>query len=162
MDEGVAMTMNREENIKKERERILQGGTGYDKLEKIGKLFVRERLKFYCVSVKSYYETGIFDNAVKEDLPADGVVTVTGKIDKRLTFFMASDYTVKAGSIGTYHGEKILRIQEAAIRGKRPILYLIDSSGGRIDEAGGYHVEKHSAGRIWYNHSLLSGRVPQI
>jgi len=162
MDEGDAMTMNREENIKKEKERILQGGTGHDKLEKIGKLFVRDRLKLYFDNEKPYYETGIFANAVKEDLPADGVVTGTGKIDKRLTFFMASDYTVKAGSIGTYHGEKILRIQEAAIRGKRPILYLIDSSGGRIDEAGGYHVEKHSAGRIWYNHSLLSGRVPQI
>lgn len=154
--------MTREADLKKEKERILQGGTGYDKLGKIGKLFVRDRLKLYFDNEKHHYETGLFANAVKEDLPADGVVTGTGKIADRLAFFMASDYTVKAGSIGKYHGEKILRIQEAALRGKRPILYLIDSSGGRIDEAAGYHVEKYSGGRIWYNHSMLSGRVPQI
>lgn len=154
--------MERENNLIEERERILQGGPDHDKLEKIGKLFVRDRLKLFFDDGEPYYETGLFANVMKERLPADGVVTGTGKINERLAFFMASDYTVKAGSIGKYHGEKILRIQEAAIRGKRPILYLIDSSGGRIDEAGGYHVEKYSAGRIWYNHSLLSGRVPQI
>lgn len=154
--------MEREKQLRETRERVYKGGTGHDKLEAVGKLFVRDRLKLFFDKGKPHYETGLFANANKEDLPADGVVSGTGKIDDRLLFFMASDYTVKAGSIGKYHGEKILRIQEAAIRGKRPILYLIDSSGGRIDEAGGYHVEKYSAGRIWYNHSLLSGRVPQI
>jgi len=154
--------LEREQKLLAERERIYQGGPDHEKIKKLGKLFVRDRLKLYFDDEKPYYETGLFANANKEKLPADGVVTGTGKIDDRLTFFMASDYTVKAGSIGKYHGEKILRIQEAAIRGRRPIVYLIDSSGGRIDEAGGYHVEKYSAGKIWYNHSMLSGRVPQI
>ncbi len=154
--------MSREEKLVAERERIKKGGPDHDKIQKLGKLFVRDRLKLYFVNGEPHYEMGLFANATKEKLPADGVVTGTGKIDGRLAFFMASDYTVKAGSIGAYHGEKILRIQDAAIRGKRPIVYLIDSSGGRIDEAGGYHVEKYSGGRIWYNHSLLSGRVPQI
>lgn len=154
--------MEREQRILAERERIHKGGPNHDKLKKIGKLFVRDRLKLYFDGGEPYYETGLFANANKEKLPADGVVTGTGKINGRIVYFMASDYTVKAGSIGRYHGEKILRIQEAAIRGKRPIIYLIDSSGGRIDEAGGYHVDKYSGGRIWYNHSLLSGRSPQI
>lgn len=154
--------MEREQRILGERSRIYKGGPDHEKLRQLGKLFVRDRLKLYFDDEKIYYETGLFANAVKERLPADGVVTGTGKINDRLVFFMASDYTVKAGSMGKYHSEKILRIQQAAIRGKRPIIYLIDSSGGRIDEAGGYHVEKYSGGRIWYNHSLLSGRVPQI
>ena len=154
--------MEREQKILAERERIQKGGPDHEKIKKLGKLFVRDRLKLYFDNEQPYYETGLFANATKEKLPADGVVTGTGKIDGRLMFFMASDYTVKAGSMGTYHSEKILRIQQAAIRGKRPIIYMIDSSGGRIDEAGGYHVEKYSGGRIWYNHSLLSGRVPQI
>lgn len=55
-----------------------------------------------------------------------------------------------------------MRAQEAALKGKRPILYLIDSSGGRIDESNGYHVEKYSGGKIFYNHSIMSGRIPQI
>ncbi|MCM3584187.1 acyl-CoA carboxylase subunit beta [Mesobacillus maritimus] len=154
--------MEREQRILAERERIQKGGPDHEKLKKIGKLFVRDRLKLYFDHEEPFYETGLFANANKEKLPADGVVTGTGKINDRLAFFMASDYTVKAGSMGKYHSEKILRIQQAAIRGKRPIIYMIDSSGGRIDEAGGYHVEKYSGGRIWYNHSLLSGRVPQI
>jgi methylmalonyl-CoA decarboxylase subunit alpha len=156
------LAMEREQRILAERERIQKGGPDHEKIKKLGKLFVRDRLKLYFDGEEPFYETGLFANANKEKLPADGVVTGTGKIDDRLIFFMASDYTVKAGSMGTYHSEKILRIQQAAMRGKRPIVYMIDSSGGRIDEAGGYHVEKYSGGRIWYNHSLLSGRVPQI
>jgi acetyl-CoA carboxylase carboxyltransferase component len=154
--------LERERKVIAEKKRILNGGPDHEKIKKIGKLFVRDRLKLFFDEEKLLYETGIFAKALNEHLPADGVVAGTGKIDKRITYFIASDYTVKAGSLGKYHSEKILRIQESAIRGKRPILYLIDSSGGRIDELGGYHVEKYSAGKIFYNHSILSGRVPQI
>ncbi|QQK78691.1 acyl-CoA carboxylase subunit beta [Salicibibacter cibi] len=156
--------MERENKVLAEMERIKQGGPekNHKKNKQIGKLFVRDRLELFFDENKPYYETGLFANAMKEKLPSDGVVAGTGKIDERKAFFIASDYTVKAGSIGKFHGEKILRMQEAAIRGRRPILYLIDSSGGRIDESGGYHVEKYSGGKIFYNHSVLSGRVPQI
>ncbi|QHS21976.1 acyl-CoA carboxylase subunit beta [Virgibacillus sp. MSP4-1] len=154
--------MEREWKVLAERERIHKGGKSHDKLEKAGKRFVRDRLKLYFDEERPFYETGLFAQVLNEKLPADGVVTGTGKMDDRIVYFMASDFTVKAGSMGKYHSEKVLRIQEAAIRGKRPIVYMIDSSGGRIDEAGGYHVEKYSGGKIFYNHSILSGRVPQI
>lgn len=156
--------MEREEKVIEEIERIKKGGPekNHKKNEAAGKLFVRDRLALYFDEHRPFYETGMFANALKEKLPADGVVTGAGKMDGRTVFFTASDYTVKAGSIGKFHGEKILRMQEAAIRGRRPLLYLIDSSGGRIDESGGYHVEKYSGGKIFYNHSILSGRVPQI
>jgi|SRR5690625_1050853 len=154
--------MERENRVLKEKERILKGGPDHSKIEKIGKLFVRDRLKLYFDNESPFYESGLFANVQKERLPADGVVTGTGKIDGRIVYFTASDYTVKAGSMGGLHSEKVLRMQESALRGKRPIVYMIDSSGGRIDEAGGYHVEKYSGGKIFYNHSILSGRVPQI
>jgi acetyl-CoA carboxylase carboxyltransferase component len=154
--------MERENRVRKEKERVLKGGPDHSKIEKIGKLFVRDRLKLYFDDEAPFYESGLFANVQKERLPADGVVTGTGKIDGRIVYFTASDYTVKAGSMGGLHSEKVLRMQEAALRGKRPIVYMIDSSGGRIDEAGGYHVEKYSGGKIFYNHSILSGRVPQI
>ncbi|PLR91604.1 acyl-CoA carboxylase subunit beta [Bacillus sp. T33-2] len=156
--------MNREQKVMQEAERIKQGGPkhNHEKLQETGKMFVRDRLKLFFDGEELSYETGLFANALNEKLPADGVVSGAGKIDGRLVYFTASDFTVKAGSIGRKHGEKILRSQEAAIRGKRPILYLIDSSGGRIDESGGYHVEKYSGGKIFYNHSIMSGRVPQI
>jgi acetyl-CoA carboxylase carboxyltransferase component len=156
--------MEREMKVIEEMERLKKGGSekNHKKIQEIGKLFVRDRLELFFDENKPFYETGMFANALNEKLPADGVVAGTGKINGRTVFFTASDFTVKAGSIGKLHGEKILRMQEAAIRGRRPLLYLIDSSGGRIDESGGYHVEKYSAGKIFYNHSILSGRVPQI
>lgn len=156
--------MNREQKVMSEIERIQKGGPreNHEKIEKLGKLFVRDRLKLFFDNGELTYETGLFANALQEHLPADGVVTGAGKINDRLVYFAASDFTVKAGSIGKKHGEKILRTQQAAIKGKWPILYLIDSSGGRIEEAGGYHVEKYSGGKIFYNHSIMSGRIPQI
>jgi methylmalonyl-CoA decarboxylase subunit alpha len=156
--------MNREQKIISEIERIQKGGPkeNHEKIQKLGKLFVRDRLNLFFDNQELTYETGLFANALNEKLPADGVVTGAGKINGRIVYFTASDFTVKAGSIGKKHGEKILRTQQAAIKGKRPILYLIDSSGGRIEEAGGYHVEKYSGGKIFYNHSIMSGRIPQI
>lgn len=156
--------MEREQKVLTEMERIKRGGPPkwHQKIKEMGKLFVRDRLKLFFDEHEPYYETGLFANALDEELPADGVVVGTGKIDGRIVFFAANDFTVKAGSIGRKHGEKLLRIQEAAMRGRRPILYLIDSSGARIDEAGGYHVEKYSGGRIFYNQSVMSGLIPQI
>lgn len=152
------------QKITSELERIQKGGSpkNHEKIKTLGKMFVRDRLKLYFDNGEPTYETGTFANATKKDLPADGVVTGAGKINDRLVYFTASDYTVKAGSIGRYHGEKILRMQEAAIKSKRPIVYMIDSSGGRIDEGGGYHSDKYSGGKIFYNHSIMSGRIPQI
>jgi acetyl-CoA carboxylase carboxyltransferase component len=156
--------MEREEELMEKREQIKDGGPerGHKKLDELNKLFVRDRLKLYFDDEEPYFETGLFARNQEDELPADGVVTGTGEINDRLVFFAANDYTVKAGSIGDMHGEKILRMQERASEAKRPLLYLIDSSGARIDEAAGYHSAKGSAGSLFYNHSLLSGRVPQI
>jgi acetyl-CoA carboxylase carboxyltransferase component len=58
--------------------------------------------------------------------------------------------------------EKFLRMQERALRSGRPVLYLMDSSGGRINEQTGFFANRQGIGRYYYNHSMLSGRVPQI
>ncbi|MFQ5898252.1 MAG: acyl-CoA carboxylase subunit beta [Candidatus Methylomirabilia bacterium] len=156
--------MEREERVLRDLERIKKGGPprGHQKLAEAGKLFVRERLKRFFDDGEPFTEMGRFARALDPELPADGVVTGTGRIRGRLVFFAASDYTVKAGSIGRLHGEKLIRTQEAAIRARRPILYLVDSSGARIDEIGGYHVERNSGGRLFYYHSIMSGSVPQV
>jgi acetyl-CoA carboxylase carboxyltransferase component len=38
----------------------------------------------------------------------------------------------------------------------------MDSSGGRIDEQTGFFANREGIGKYYYNHSMLSGRVPQI
>jgi acetyl-CoA carboxylase carboxyltransferase component len=58
--------------------------------------------------------------------------------------------------------EKFLRMQQRAMKTGQPILYLMDSSGGRIDQQTGFFANREGIGKYYYNHSLLSGLVPQI
>jgi len=75
---------------------------------------------------------------------------------------MANDFTVKAGSMAERGVEKFLRMQQRALKSGRPVLYLMDSSGGRIDQQTGFFANREGIGKYYYNHSMLSGRVPQI
>ncbi|ATY84836.1 propionyl-CoA carboxylase [Kyrpidia spormannii] len=154
----------REQRVIRERRRIQRGGPprGHQKQAEAGKKFVRDRLALFFDDGGPYTEFGQFARWPDEELPGDGVVTGTGRIDGRTVFFAANDFTVKAGSIGRYHGEKLVRAQEAALRARKPMLYLVDSSGARIDETGGHHVDKGSAGKLFYMHSIMSGSVPQV
>lgn len=94
--------MNREQNVMNEIERIRKGGPqrNHEKLKKMDKLFVRDRLRLYFGEDNIYYETGTFANVFEKELPNDGIITGAGKLDDRLIYFTASDFTVKAGSIG--------------------------------------------------------------
>src|SRR5437762_12182825 len=75
---------------------------------------------------------------------------------------MANDYTVKAGSWGEKTVQKIVRIQEKALRLGVPLLYLVDAAGGRISEQIKIFPGRFHAGRILYNEVQLSGVVPQV
>jgi acetyl-CoA carboxylase carboxyltransferase component len=75
---------------------------------------------------------------------------------------MANDPTVKAGSWGPKTVEKILRIQEAALAHRVPMIYLVDSAGARITEQVQMFPGRRHAGRIFFNEVKLSGAVPQV
>ncbi|WP_252312420.1 acyl-CoA carboxylase subunit beta [Sinobaca sp. H24] len=126
-----------------------------------GKLFVRERLAL-LLDDGQQLEDGKFANYESESLPADGVITGTGKINGRDVCFMANDSTVKAGSWGARTVEKIIRIQETADRLRLPMLYLVDSAGARITDQLEMFPGRRGAGRIFYNQVKLSGKVPQV
>jgi len=131
------------------------------KLEGQGKMFVRERLK-YLLDPESEFEDGLFARCLEEGLPCDAVVTVVGKINGRTVCVMANDMTVKAGTWGVKTIEKIMRIQETAIRLKVPMIYLIDSAGARLNEQFETFLDRRHAGKIFYNQTQMSGVVPQI
>ena len=100
--------------------------------------------------------------ATGDRLPADGLITGAAAFDGRDVHFMANDFTVKAGSMAEHGVEKFLRMQQRALKTGRPVLYLMDSSGGRIDQQTGFFANREGIGKYYYNHSMLSGRVPQI
>jgi propionyl-CoA carboxylase beta subunit len=138
-------------NLDKERE----------KLERQGKLFVRDRLAL-LLDEGSFVEQGLLANAVAGDLPADGVVTGVGTVDGRPVCVMANDPTVKAGSWGARTVEKIVRLTEYALEHEYPVFWLVDSAGARLTDQVELFPGRRGAGRIFYNQNRLSGRVPQI
>jgi methylmalonyl-CoA decarboxylase subunit alpha len=144
-------------------ERIKRGGAAkyHEKNKEQGKLFVRDRLKL-LLDPGFELEDGLFANNLAEDLPADGVVTVIGKIGGRTVCVMANDSTVKAGSWGSRTVEKIIRIQETAEKLRVPLLYLVDSAGARITDQVEMFPGRRGAGRIFYNQVKLSGKIPQV
>src|SRR5699024_12767802 len=79
-------------------------------------------------------EDAFFANCVDDELPSDGVVTGIGKINGEKVCVMANDSTVKAGSWGARTVEKIVRIQETALKLEISMIYLFDSTGARLIE----------------------------
>ncbi|WP_019241416.1 MULTISPECIES: acyl-CoA carboxylase subunit beta [Bacillus] len=144
-------------------ERIKQGGSDkYHKANKAkGKLHARERLAL-LFDENFKIEDSMFANCDHGELPSDGVITGIGTIHGRKVCVMANDSTVKAGSWGARTVEKIIRIQETALKLNIPILYLVDSAGARITDQVEMFPGRRGAGRIFYNQVKLSGRVPQI
>ncbi|HEX6489114.1 MAG TPA: acyl-CoA carboxylase subunit beta [Candidatus Dormibacteraeota bacterium] len=143
-------------------EKARRGGQRYlPKLREQNKLTVRERLDL-LLDAGSWVEDGLYANALADDLPADGVVTGLGQIAGRTAAIMANDPTVKAGSWGARTVEKIIRIQEAALRLRVPLLYLVDSAGARITDQIEMFPGRRHAGRIFFNEVQMSGVVPQI
>jgi acetyl-CoA carboxylase carboxyltransferase component len=139
-----------------------RGGTRYrPKLREQKKLTVRERLGL-LLDQDSLIEDGLYANVLAEELPADGVVTGLGRMDGRPVAIMANDPTVKAGSWGARTVEKIVRIQETAMRLRVPILYLVDSAGARITDQIDMFPGRRHAGRIFFMEVQLSGLVPQV
>jgi acetyl-CoA carboxylase carboxyltransferase component len=135
-----------------------------------GKLFARERLRRLLDpadghppgGAAGFVEDGLLANALAGDLPADGVVTGVGQVGGRTVAVMANDSTVKAGSWGARTVEKIIRIQEYALRHEVPMVWLVDSAGARITDQVEMFPGRRGAGKIFYNQVRLSGRVPQI
>jgi acetyl-CoA carboxylase carboxyltransferase component len=144
-------------------ERAYAGGPDRhkEKSAQQGKLPVRERVQ-RLLDEGSFSEDALLANWEAEGLGADGVVTGLGTIGGRTVALMANDPTVKAGSWGPKTVEKILRIQEAALAHRVPMVYLVDSAGARITEQVQMFPGRRHAGRIFFNEVRLSGAVPQI
>ena len=126
-----------------------------------GKLQVADRLAV-LLDPGSWREDGLLANASADGLPADGVRTGVGRVDGRPVAVIAHDFAVKAGSWGRLTCEKQVRILERADRDLLPVIYLVDSAGGRLTEQLGFFSDRRGASRIFHLQVALSGRVPQI
>ncbi|MCU1629497.1 MAG: carboxylase [Pseudonocardia sp.] len=125
------------------------------------KLPVRDRLAVLFDS-GSFVEDGLLATAADGALPADGVITGVGRVEGRPVAVIAHDFTVKAGSWGELTCEKQIRILERADRDLLPVVYLVDSAGGRLTDQMGFFPGRRGASAIFHLQVRLSGRVPQL
>ena len=155
--------MGFDDKVKAELARVDKGGAPkyHAKNAQAGKLFARERVRL-LLDEGSFVEDGALANGGDPELPADGVITGLGRIGGRTVAVMANDSTVKAGSWGRRTVEKIVRIQEQALRLRCPMLYLVDSAGARITDQIEMFPGRRGAGRIFFLQCQLSGLVPQV
>lgn len=89
----------------------------------------------------------------------DGVIVGYGKVNGRLIFAYAQDFTIMGGSLGAVHSQKIAKIQEMALKMGSPIIGMMDSGGARIQE-GVASLSGYAS--IFQNIIHSSGIIPQI
>ena len=130
-----------------------------------GKLTGRERLGL-LLDDESFVELDRFVTHRSTDFGladrrvlGDGVITGYGTIRGRPVYVFSQDFTVFGGSLGEAHAEKIVKVQDMALRNGAPVIGLNDSGGARIQEGvvalGGY-------ADIFLRNTLASGVIPQI
>ena len=148
------------------RESALGGGEARLRAQhERGKLSARERLDL-LLDPESFVEMDRFVTHRSTEFGldsqkylGDGVVTGYGTIRDRLVYVFSQDFTVFGGSLSEAHAEKIVKIQEMALKNGAPVVGLNDSGGARIQEGvvslGGY-------ADIFLRNTLASGVVPQI
>lgn len=60
----------------------------------------------------------------KNHIPGDGIVCGYGKIDGRLVYVYAYDFTVYGGTLSTTGAQKIVKVQELALKNGAPVIAL--------------------------------------
>ena len=162
--------MNLEEKLAelKKKDTLAEEGGGPERRErqhKEGKMSARERVEF-LLDDGSFEETDRFVThratdfgMAEQKVYGDGFVTGYGRIDGRLVFVFAQDFTVFGGSLSEANAAKIVKLMELAMRVGAPLIGLNDSGGARIQEGilslGGY-------ADIFLRNTLASGVIPQI
>ena len=89
----------------------------------------------------------------------DGFITGYGRIEGRLVFVFAQDFTVFGGSLSETNAAKIVKIMDLAAKMGAPVIGLNDSGGARIQEGV---VSLAGYADIFLRNTLYSGVVPQI
>src|SRR5687767_3541592 len=148
--------------------RRAESGGGEDRLRRQregGRLTARERIDLL-------FDPGSFEEIdkfvthrcrdfgmEKQVIPGDGVVCGRGRVNGRVVFAFAQDFTVFGGSLSETNAAKIVKVMDAAVKMGAPMIGLNDSGGARIQEGvvslGGY-------ADIFLRNTLASGVVPQI
>src|SRR5262245_23679571 len=113
-----------------------------------GKKTARERIEF-LLDPDSFEEVDrlvqhrcLDFGMANQKIPGDGVIAGHGRIDGRLVYVFAQDFSVFGGSLSETNAQKICKVMDLAMKMGAPVIGLNDSGGARIQEGvaslGGY------------------------
>jgi propionyl-CoA carboxylase beta chain len=158
----------RSKDVLRDKVRRAEEGGGPERRQRQhaeGKLTARERVELLLdegsfEELDQLVEHRCLDFGMADQkVPGDGVVSGHGRIDGRLAFVFAQDFTVFGGSLSETNAQKICKVMDLAMKRGAPVIGLNDSGGARIQEGvaslGGY-------ADIFLRNTLASGVVPQI
>ncbi|NOX47455.1 MAG: methylmalonyl-CoA carboxyltransferase [Chlorobi bacterium] len=162
------MSLEKKYQLFEEKQKIAELGGGEARIErqhKAGRKTARERIKD-LLDPESFMELDKFmthrakDFGIdKNKIPGDGVVSGYGKIDGRLVYVFAQDFTVFGGTLSRTNADKIIKVMNLAMKMGAPVIGLNDSGGARIQEG----VESLAGyADIFYLNTIASGVIPQI
>ena len=151
-----------------ELNRAAELGGGKERLDRQkseGKMAARERIAV-LLDKDSFEELDKFvthrclDFGMQDQqYPGDGVVAGYGRIDGRLVYVFAQDFTIFGGSLSETNAQKICKIMDLAMKVGAPVIGLNDSGGARIQEGV---VSLAGYADIFLRNTLASGVIPQI
>src|SRR3974390_3601961 len=141
------------------------GEARIDAQHRRGKLTARERLEL-LMDKGSFEEFDMFVEPRATDfgmdktkISGDGVVTGWGTVNGRTVYIFSKDFTVFGGSLSETHAQKIIKVQDMAMKARAPIIGQFDAGGPRTQEGvaalGGY-------GEVFKRNVIASGVIPQI
>ncbi|MFZ0818974.1 MAG: acyl-CoA carboxylase subunit beta [Candidatus Acidiferrales bacterium] len=145
-----------------------EAGGGAERRERehrAGKLAARERIELLLdegtfEEVDKFVRHQSSDFGMAEQRPTgDGFVTGYGRINGRLMYVFAQDFTVFGGSLSESNALKICKVMDLAMRTGAPLIGLNDSGGARIQ--GGV-MSLAGYADIFLRNTLASGVIPQI
>lgn len=161
------MSESKFEKLERLNEAAIMGG-GEKRIEKqhnAGKKTARERIDdlldpdtFVEMDKLVMHQNKDFGMENKK-IAGDGMVTGYGKIDGRLVYVFAQDFTVFGGTMSRSNADKVVKIMDLAMKMGAPVIGVNDSGGARIQEG-----VKSLAGYadIFYRNTRASGVIPQI
>lgn len=130
-----------------------------------GKNTARERIEllvdpgsFVELDALAVHRSTAFGMANKKPL-GDGVVSGYATVDGRMIGIYSQDFSVYGGSLSKVNGEKIVKVQEFALRNGCPVVGINDGGGARIQEGV---ASLAMFADIFRNNVHASGVIPQI
>ncbi|BAS08071.1 propionyl-CoA carboxylase beta chain [Arthrobacter sp. Hiyo4] len=141
------------------------GPEAIEKQHARGKNTARERVdllldegSFVELDALAVHRSTAFGMEKKKPL-GDGLVSGYGTVDGRPVAVYSQDFSVYGGSLSQVNGEKIVKVQEFALRNGCPVVGILDGGGARIQEGV---ASLAMFADIFRNNVHASGVVPQI